>query len=108
MRAQQETVAEGAPVLIGDDQRVLSVARGMAGREIHAFEVVEVGLDLGAYADGVAERGEDAGDFVERARDGVLSAGEATGAGKSDVDGLGGECGIARSGTGQLIKQLFQ
>ena len=30
-----------------DDQRVLRVARGMAGREVQRFEVVEVGFDFG-------------------------------------------------------------
>ena len=107
MGAQQEAVAQGTAVLVGDDQRVLRVARRMAGREVHALEVVEVGLDFGADADGVAEGGKDAGDLVERAGDGVLGAGEALRAGQGDVDGLGGEGGVSWTGAGGLLKQAF-
>ena len=72
--AQQQAVALGAAVLIGDDERVLRVARGMAGREVHALEVVVVGFDLGADADRVAQRRKDARDLVEGAGDGMLGA----------------------------------
>ncbi len=61
--AQQQAIAQRAPFLIGDDKRVLRVARRMAGREVHALEVVEVGLDLRANADRVAQRREDARRF---------------------------------------------
>ena len=42
-------------------ERVLRVARGMVGREVERFEVVEVGLDLRAEVGAVAEVVEDAG-----------------------------------------------
>ncbi len=95
MGAHEQAIALGAAVLIGDDQRILRVARGVAGREVHGLEVVEVGFDLGADADGVAEGREDGDDFVQRFRDRVLGAGEAAGAGQGDVDGFGGEGGVA-------------
>ncbi len=107
MGAQQQAVAQGTAVLIGDDQRVLRVARRMAGREVHAFEVVEVGLDFGADADRVAEGGKDAGDLVERAGDGVFGAGEAARAGQGDVDGLGGQGGVSWTGAGGLLEQAL-
>ena len=89
------------------DERVLRVARGMARREVHRLEVVEVGFDFRANADGVAERREDGDDFVHRARDGMLGAGEAARTGQRDVDGFGGESGIAGTGAGSLVEQAF-
>ena len=107
VRAQEETVAQGAALLVGDDERVLGIAGGMAGREVHPLEVVEVGFNFRADADRVAERREDAGDLIERARDGVLGAGETAGAGQGDVDGLGGEGCVGWSGAGGLVEQAF-
>ena len=52
--AQKQAVAQRAALLVGDDQRVLRVARGMARRKVHALEVVEVGFDLRTNADRVA------------------------------------------------------
>ena len=92
---QQQAIALGAAFLVRDDQRVLRVARGMAGREVHRLEVVEVGFDFGADADGVAESREDRDDLIHRARNGVLGSGEAACAGQCDVDGLGCKGGVA-------------
>ena len=107
---------ERAAFLIGDDEGILRIARGMARREVHALEVVEVGFDLGTDADGVAQGGENTDDFVERARDGVLGTGEAARAGQSDVDGLGGEssgipcpartCGLVEKPIHQILEDL--
>ena len=58
VRAQQQAVAQRTALLVGDDQRVLRVARRMAGRKVHALEVVEVGFDFGTDADRVAQRRE--------------------------------------------------
>ena len=76
-------------------QRVLGVARGMVRREVERLEVVVVGLDLGAFADGVAHRLEDGDDLVHHAQHGVLDADRAMDAGKGDVETLGGELGIS-------------
>ena len=94
VRAQQQAVAQRAALLVGDHQRVLRVARRMAGRKIHALEVVVVGFDLRPHAHRVAQRREDRDNLVQRARDGMLGAGEAARAGQRDVDGLGLERGI--------------
>ena len=47
---------------------------GWLGRKVQRLEVVEVGFDLGADADRVAQGREDAHDLVQGARDGVLGA----------------------------------
>src|SRR6185503_9351882 len=49
--AQKKSVAERTALLVGDDEGVLRVARGMARREVHRLEVVEVGFDFGADTD---------------------------------------------------------
>ncbi len=71
------------------------------------LEVVVVGFDLGADADRIAQGREHADDFVERAGDGVLGSGEATGARQGDVDGFGGKRGVARAGARSLVEQLL-
>ena len=80
---------------------------GWPGGKFMRLEVVEVGFDLGPDADGVAQRRKDGDDLVHGAGDGVLGAGEAAGAGQRDVDGLGGEGGIARTCAGSLVEQAF-
>ena len=55
--------------------RVSWVSRaGWFGREIERFEIVVVGLDLGADADGVAHVLKDADDFVHGANQRVFHA----------------------------------
>ena len=61
----------------------------MARRKIHALEVVVVGFDLRPHAHRVAQRRKDRDNFVHRARDGMLGAGEPPRAGQRNVDGLG-------------------
>ena len=80
---------------------------GWPGGKFMRLEVVEVGFDFGADADGVAESREDGDDFVQRARDGVLGSGEAARAGQRDVDGFGGERGIAGTRAGSLVEQAL-
>ena len=58
--AHEEAVAARASVLIRDDEGVLGVAGGVVGGKVEGFEVVEVGLDLGAGGGAVAEVMEDA------------------------------------------------
>ena len=71
------------------------------------LEVVEVGFDFGADADGVAERREDRDDFIHRARNGMLGSGEAARAGQRDVDGFGGKSGIAGARAGGVIDEAL-
>src|SRR6185369_1773244 len=52
VRAQKKAVAKGASLLIGDDEGVLRVARGMTRRKVHALEVVEIGFDFRSNANG--------------------------------------------------------
>src|ERR1700722_20314958 len=104
MSAQQQPIAQRTPLLIGDDERVLSIPGRMSGREIHTLEVVEVGLNLGPYADRVAQRGEDAGNLVQSFSDWVLSPDKPQRAGKRNVDDVGGKCSIIRARANGLIE----
>ena len=85
----------GLLLLPGDEQRVLRVARRMVRRKVERLEVVVVGLDLGAFADGVAHRLEDGDDLVHHAQHRMLDADGALDAGKGDVEALGGELGVS-------------
>ena len=78
---------------LGDHQRVLGVARGVAGRKVQRFEIVVVGLDLGAQTNGVPHRRKDGDDLVHGADERVLGAESAAGAGEGDIDRVGGRCG---------------
>ena len=102
MRSSRRSRA-GLLLLAGDEQRVLGVARRMVRREVQRLEVVVVGLDLGAFADGVAHRLEDGDDFVHHAQHGMLDADGAVDAGERDVEAVGGErvdvFGIGDSGS---------
>jgi len=51
VRAEQESIAKRTALLVGDDECVLRVTRGMARRKIHGLEVVEVGFDFRANTD---------------------------------------------------------
>ena len=74
MGAQQQAVALRALLLVGDEERVLGVARGMVGRKVERLEVVVVAFDLGAFGDGVAHFDEDRDELVEGAQDGMTHA----------------------------------
>ena len=79
-----------------DHQRVLGVARRVTGREVQRFEVVVVGFHLGAQADRVAHRGEDADNLVHGADERVLGAKSAAGSREANVDGVVGAVRSAR------------
>ena len=96
MGAKKQPVAQRAAFLICDHQRVLCVARRMAGRKVHALEVVVVGFDLRPHAHRVAQRREHRNNLVHGARDGMLGAGQPPRTGQRDVDGLGLERRIGR------------
>src|SRR6202041_2889560 len=98
---------QGPALLVGDNQRVLRVARRVPGREVHALEVIEIGLDLRSHANRVTERGEDRRELIERAGNGVLGADEPLGAGEGDVDGLSRQKGVAWPRAGRLLEQTF-
>ena len=74
--------------MVGDDERVLSVARRMVRWEVEGLEIVVVGLDLGAFSDGVAHCLEDADDFIQRSDQGMFDAEFPSRAGEGDVDAL--------------------
>jgi len=105
--AEQKSIAQRPAFLVGDDERVLRVARRMAGGEVHALKVVEVGFYLGADADRIAQRGKDLRDFVERARDRVFRADKPLGAGQRDVDCFSSEGGIGWAGAESRLEQAF-
>ena len=79
---------EGRDCWFGDDEGVLGVACGMVGGEVEGFEVVEVGLDLGAEVGAVAEMVEDGDNLVHGFEERVGDAGGAESAGEGDVDSL--------------------
>ena len=70
----KQAIALRLLLLSGEEDRVLHIARRMIRRKVQRLEVVVVGLDLGAFADGVAHRLEDRDDLVHRAHDGMLRA----------------------------------
>jgi hypothetical protein len=84
-------MVRGRLLLAGDEQRVLGVARGMVRREVERLEIVVVGLDLGAFADGIAHRFEDGDDLVHHAQHRMLDADGTLDAGQSDVEAVGGQ-----------------
>ena len=86
MGAHQQSIAQRFALLVGDHQRVLGVARGVARGEVERFEVVVVGLDLGAQAHRVAHGRKDGDDLVHGPDQRVLGAESAARAGESDVD----------------------
>src|SRR3984893_2177119 len=81
MRAQEQLgcEVEGVPVLAG----------GMAGRDVERFEVVPLGLDLGAELDVVAEALEDSLDLPLHLREHVDVPASERWTGERDVDCLG-------------------
>jgi hypothetical protein len=84
-------------LLIRDHQRVLGIARRVAGREIHALEVVIVGLNLWTDANRVAKPRKDRDQLVRGAGDGVLRAHQAARAREGDVKGFSSQLCIGRT-----------
>ena len=79
----------GRALLVGDHQRVLRVARRMAGRKVHALEVVVVGLDFGPDAHRIPHRRKHADDLIHRPRDRMLGANQPPRSRQCDVDSFG-------------------
>src|ERR1700684_1378467 len=112
MRTQQEPIAQRTALLVRDHQRVLRVACRMAGRKVHALEVVEVRFDFRTNADGVAQSREDTGNFVQRTGDGMLGSRKATRTWQSNVDCLASKRSVIRTGAfgrfAQLLDEFFE
>jgi len=87
--AHQQPLAQGFCVLVGDDEGVLRVARGVVGREVERLEVVEVGLNLGPERGGVAEPLEDHDDLRHRLDERVLRAEGVGNGGEGGIDAYG-------------------
>ena len=109
--AHQQSIAAGTGLLVGDDESVLRVAGGMVFGEVEGFEVVEVGLDLGAEVGAVAEMVEDGDDLVHGLEEWVGNARGAKGAREGDVDSLhccGFCCGGGFEGGFDLLFELVE
>src|SRR5580704_11265695 len=78
----------------------------MVRRKVQRLEVVVVGLDLRAFADGVAHGLEDRDDLVHHAQHRMLHADGTLNAGKGDIEPLGGELRV-RSGGVKLSLSFF-
>ena len=77
----------GAEEHVGSDVKgVLHVAGRMVGGKVEPFEVVVVGVDVGAVLDGKSHAGKDVDDLIEHESDGVFAAEVSASAGKGDVD----------------------
>ena len=93
MSAHQQPLAQRLTLLVGDHQRVLGVARRVAGGKVQRFEVVVVGLNLRPQTDRVAHGRKDGDNLVHGADQRVFRAEMAPGAGEGDIDGLSAGCG---------------
>src|SRR5215467_4328706 len=87
MGAQQQPVALCLCALLGDEQRVLRIARRMIRREVKRFEVVVVGFDDRPFLDRISEVAEYGDNFVQRLDDRMLGADGTVNSRKGDVDG---------------------
>ena len=97
VRAQEQPLA----VRLGcEEERVVRLARGVAGREVEPREVVVVGLDVRAFGDGEAHIGEDHHQLFPNAADGMNAAlGGRIGPDRErDVGAIGGELFRERCG----------
>ncbi len=72
--------------VFGDVESILHVAGWMVGREVQAFVVVVVAVDVWAVLHGKAHADEDFDDFIEGLIDGVFPAKVAAAAWECDVD----------------------
>ena len=75
---------------VEDVEGVLHRAAGVVGRRVERGEVVEVGLDLAAGDDLVADAGEDVAHLADDVVDEVLRADGHAAPGQGDVNGAGG------------------
>jgi hypothetical protein len=89
--------------LVVEVERVPEVARRMKLGDVEGFEVVVVGLDLGAFDGGEADAGEDGADFFQRLGEDVANTGAVLKAGESKVKGFSG-----RTRSLELLSPLFQ
>ncbi len=88
-----------SPLLVGlEKERVVHLARRMAGREVELGEIVVVALDVRPFGDGEAHLGENGGDLVHHLADRMdapgLDAGQ--GNGQRDVERLALELRLER------------
>ena len=88
MRSQKELFAPRLRFLIGKEQSVLRIARGMVRRKVQRLEIVVIGFDHRAFGNGISEVLEDGDNLVLRADDWVLGANGAANAGKGNVERL--------------------
>ena len=100
VRAQQQAIAQRLAAAGWRLQRVLRVAGRMVRRKVQRLEVVVVGLDFRADADGVAHVLEDAHDFVHGADQRVLRA--EAGRMPGSVISMASACGEAARLAGRL------
>ena len=73
-----------------EEERVVHLARGMAGREVELGEIVVVALDVRPFGDGKAHLSENGGDLVHHLADRMDAAGLDAGQrdGQGDVERL--------------------
>ena len=87
--AQQQAVALRSPLLSGDEQRVLRIARRMVGRKVQRLKIVVVAFDLRPFGNGITHGDEDRDDLIHRAQHRMPHAQLAMNAGQGYVDALG-------------------
>ena len=90
---RSSTVPSSASGRVVGEQRVEAAARRMAARHVERLEVVEVGLDLGAFGDLEAEADEHVLEPLPRLGDEVRVAAPRTGDDLGEVEPLGGRAG---------------
>ena len=105
--AQQQPVAQRTPLLIRNHQRILRIPSRMPRREVHALEVVEVGLDLRPHAHRVAQRGKHLGNLMQRLGDGMLSARQPPRARQRNIDRLSRQRRVTRPRPGRRFQNPF-
>src|SRR6185369_1026743 len=91
VRAQHQAIALLLLLLVGDEERVLGIARRMVRWEIQGFKIVVVAFDFGTLGDGVAHLHEDIDELVENSENRMLNSKRFANAGEGDVDALGFE-----------------
>ena len=103
MRAQHLAVS----VFVGRQiERVVILARRMFGRNVQRREVVEIGLDMGAFGDGETHLAEDCDHLVDGLADRVDTAFGLRTSRQRNVDAVLGKAGIQRRGFENLFSRV--
>ena len=89
MGAQKQAIAQRFVLLVGDDKRVLGIARRVVRRKIQRFKIVVVGFHFGSDTDRVAHVFENTDDFLHGANQRVLRAKGWSDSGERDIDPVG-------------------